>query len=102
MYRQLGTMVPTATTQLQPAVPGYSRLMEEEEEEETVREKQKDNFDLCDRSRELTPLFSIVSKWVTDQQQLSGTVVELSSPISYQIQTSSGILCRNQRHLNLF
>ena len=93
-------MVPTATTQLQPAVPGYSRLMEEEEE--TVREKQKDNFDLCDRSRELTPLSPIASIWVTDQQQLSGTAVELSSPISYQIQTSSGILCRNQRHFNLF
>ena len=99
MYRQLGSMVPTAKTQLQPAVPGYSRLMEEEEE--TVREKQKDNFDLCDRSRELTPLSPIASIRVTDQQ-LSGTVVELSSPISYQIQTSSGILCRNQRHLNLF
>ena len=50
---QLGSMVPTATTQLQPAVPDYSTLMEEEEEEEeeTVREKQKDNFDSCHRSR---------------------------------------------------
>ena len=92
-------MVPTATTQLQPAVPDYSRLMEEEEE--TVREKQKDSFDSSHKSRELTPLSPIVSVWVTDQQ-LSGTVVELSSPISYQIKTSSGMLCRNQRHLNLF
>ena len=58
-------MVPTATTQLQPAVPDYSRLMEEEEEE-TVREKQKDNFNSSHRSRELTPLSPIVSVWVTD------------------------------------
>ena len=37
--------------------------------------------------------------WVTDQQT-PGTVIQLSSPRSYQIQTSSGTLRRNRRHLN--
>ena len=94
-------MVPIATTQLQPAVPDYSRLdySRLREEEETMREKQKDNFDSHHRSRELTPLSPGASVWVTDQQT-PGTAVELSSPRSYLIQTSSGMLCRNRRHLN--
>ena len=96
MNRQLHSTVPIAPTQLQPAVPDYSRLREEEE---TIREKQKDNFDSHHRSRELTPLSPGASVWVTDQQT-PGTVVELSSPRSYLIQTSSGMLRRNRRHLN--
>ena len=56
-------MVPIATTHLQPTVLDHSRLIEEEEE--TVREKQK-NFDLHYRSRELTPLSLGASIWITD------------------------------------
>ena len=96
MNRQLHSMVLIATNQLQLAVSDYPRLREEEE---TMREKQKDNSDLCHRSRKLTLLSPGASVWVTDQQ-IPGTVVELSSPRSYQIQTSSGMLHRNRRHLN--
>ena len=96
MNRRLRSTVPVAPTQLQPAVPDYSRL---KEKEETMREKQKDNFDSRHKSRELTPLSPGDSVWVTDQQT-PGTVVQLSSPRSYQIQTSSGMLCRNRRHIN--
>ena len=63
MNRRLCSAVPIAPTQLQPAVPDYSRL---KETEETLREKQKDNFDSRHRSRELTPLSPRDSVWVTD------------------------------------
>ena len=96
MNRQLCSTVPIAPTQLQPAVPDYSRL---KEREEAMREKQTDNFNSCHRSRELTPLLPGETLWVTDQQT-PATVVELSSPRSYQIQTSFRMLRRNRRHLN--
>ena len=96
MNRRLRSTVPVAPTQLQPAVPDYSKL---KEKEETMREKQKDNFDSRHKSRELTPLSPGDSVWVTDQQT-PGTVIQLSSPRSYQIQTSSGMLPRNRRHIN--
>ena len=96
MNRQLHSTVPIALTQLQPAVPDYSRL---QEREEAMREKQTDNFNSRHRSRELTPLLPGETVWVTDQQT-QATVVELSLPRSYQIQTSSGVLRRNCRHLN--
>ena len=96
MNRQLRSTVPVAPTQLQSAVPDYSRL---KEKEETMSKKQKDNFDSRHRSRELSPLSPGESVWVTDQQT-PGTVIQLSSPRSYQIQTSSGTLRRKRRHLN--
>ena len=96
MNRQLRSTVPIAPTQLQPMVPDYSKL---KEREETMREKQTENFNSRHQSRELTPLFPGETVWVTDQQTLAA-VVELSSPRSYQVQTSSGMLRRNRRHLN--
>ena len=68
--------MPTAPTQLHPIVPDYSRL---KEKEETIRNKQKDNFDSRHRSKELTPFSPGENVWVTDQQT-PGTVVQLSSP----------------------
>ena len=89
-------LMPMTSTQLQPVVPDYPRL---KEKEQTLREKQKDNFDSRHRSRELTLLTPGESVWVTDQQTQE-TVVQLSSPRSYQIQTPSGMLRMNRRHLN--
>ena len=37
--------------------------------------------------------------WITDQQT-EGTVVESSTPRSYQVETPTGTIRRNQRHLN--
>ena len=64
-----------------------------------MREKQTENFNLRHRSRKLTPLFPGETVWVTDQQT-PAAVVGLSSPRSYQVQTSSEMLRRNRRHLN--
>ena len=65
MNRQLHSTVPIAPTQLQPVIPDYSKL---KEREETMREKQTENFNSHHQSRELTPLFPGETVWVTDQQ----------------------------------
>ena len=37
--------------------------------------------------------------WITDQQT-EGTIVQTSTPRSYQVATDTGTLRRNRRHLN--
>ena len=72
MNMQLCFTVLITPTQLQPAIPDYSKL---KEREETMREKQTDNFNTRHRSRELTPLFPGETVWVTDQQTPTSVVV---------------------------
>ena len=59
----------------------------------------KAKFDVRHRTKELTPLCTGDTVWITDQQT-EGTVVQSSGPRSYQVETPSGTIRRNRRHLN--
>jgi len=96
MNRKLCSSVPIASVQLQPTIPDYPTLKEKGEK---MREQQKANFDSRHRTRELSPLSPGDRVWITDQQT-EGTVVQSSTPRSYQVETASGTICRNRRHLN--
>ena len=91
MNRKLCSSTPTTSAQLQPTIPDYPTLREKGEK---MREQQKANFDSRHRTRELSPLFPGDRVWITDQQT-EGTVVQLSTPRSYQVETASVTICRN-------
>ena len=60
--------------------------------------QQKEKFDACHRIRELTPLRTGDTVWVTDQQT-KGTVVQPFGLRSCQVEIPSGTIYRNRRHL---
>ena len=91
MNRKLRSSVPIAPAQLQPSIPDYSRLSEEDKRK---TKQQKERFDTQHRSKELTALHSGDTVWITDQQT-EGTVVESSTPRSYQVETPTGTIQRN-------
>ena len=84
MNRKLRSSVPTSPVQLQPSVPDYSRLRENVERK---MKQQKAKFDVRHRTKELTPLCTGDTVWITDQQT-EGTVVQSSGPRSYQVEKS--------------
>ena len=96
MNRRLRTTVPMIPTQLIPHVPDYSTLRQKEKE---IKMRQKSNFDSRHKACDLEPLIPGEQVWVTDQQK-QATVIQQTSPRSYQISTPSGTLRRNRRHLN--
>ena len=96
MNRKLRSSVPISPAQLQPSIPDYSQLREADERK---LKQQKENFDVRHRTRELTPLRTGDTVWVTDHQT-EGTVVQPFGPRSYQVEIPSGTICRNRRYLN--
>ena len=73
MNRKLRSSVPISPVQLQPSVPDYSQLRENDEKK---MKQQKIKFDVRHRTKELTPLCTGDTVWITDQQT-EGTVVQL-------------------------
>jgi hypothetical protein len=96
MSRKLQTLLPIAPKQLKPNIPNFRSLRENEKESKL---KQKRNYDRRHRARLLTIVKTNDKVWITDQK-MSGTVkTESNEPRSYIIQTDSGEIRRNRRHL---
>ena len=86
-------------SQLEPLTPDYSQLVQKETE---FRKKQKQNFDLHHRSRELVQLLPGNDVYLNDGLiSTEGQVVQQVAPRSYHISTPHGTLRRNHRHLHL-
>ena len=96
MNRKLRSSVPISPAKLQPSIPNYTQLKRADE----VRTKQQaEVFNARHRTKELTPLNTGDTVWITDQQT-EGTVVQSSGQRSYQVETPSGMIRRNCRHIN--
>ena len=96
MNRKLRSSVPIPPVKLQPSIPDYAQL---KKKDEMKMKQQEENFNVCHRAKELTPLNTGDTVWITDQQT-EGTVVQSSGQRSYQVETPSGMIRRNRRHLN--
>jgi transposase InsO family protein len=96
MGRKLQTLLPIAPKQLKPELPNCRSLRENEKESKL---KQIRNYDRRHRARLLTKVKTNDKVWIKDQKK-SGTVkTESNEPRSYIIQTDSGEIRRNRRHL---
>jgi len=69
-----------------------------EEKEKKRQGRQRLNYNDRHRARELSPLLPGDHVWITDLQT-EGTIVQSSTPRSYQVATDTGTLRRNCRHL---
>ena len=96
MNRKLRSSVPIPPVKLQPSIPDYAQL---KKKDEMKTKQQEENFNVRHRAKELTPLNTGDTVWITDQQT-EGTVVQSSGQRSYQVETPSGMIRRNRRHLN--
>jgi hypothetical protein len=88
MGRKLQTLLPIAPKQLKPKLPNFRSLRENEKESKI---KQKRNYDRRHRARLLTKVKTNDKVWIKDQKSLE--------PRSYIIQTDSGGIRKNRRHL---
>ena len=81
--------------------PEWSYLPEFRQKDALEKRKQKANFDLRHRARPLPPLEHGQNVWVrTDGRVDPGQVVNpTSAPRSYMVETSSGMVRRNQVHV---
>ena len=85
MGRRLHTTLPLFPNQLKPATPDYSQLLQKEN---VLRAKQKDNFDLHHRSRNLTLLLPGDDVYMDDGHVTTESqIVQQVAPQSYQVNT---------------
>ena len=97
MGRKLRTTIPVIPRQLIPTLPKTRMLREKEKK---LRYRQKTNFDSRHEARELVPLETGDTVWIT-ANKAEGTVVRKQATRSYTVQTRDGVLRRNRRHLQL-
>lgn len=96
MGRRLRTMVPIHPSELRPALPDRSRLVEKEREK---RRSDAANFNRRHGARPLSSLSSGQEVWITDNKT-SGTVIQNhTSPRSYLVDVPQGVVRRNRLHL---
>ena len=69
-------------------------------EEERQRTKKRKNYNTRHKTSEQAILEPGYSVWITDQQE-NGEVQDMVGPRSYTVDTPSGTIRRNRRHLNL-
>ena len=94
MGRQLRTILPILPTQLKPAIPDYSKVLQRETD---LREKQKGNFDSRHSAKDLVVLFPGDEVYVDDGHlNTQGHIVQQVAPRSYQVNTPRGNLRRNR------
>ena len=98
MGRKMRTNIPILKEKLLPELPDYNTFKENDQK---FKQLQKCNYD---RRHAVHPLPSIPDKskvWVTtENRQTSGQVVSrANTPRSYVVQTDSGTVRRNRRHL---
>ena len=64
-----------------------------QEKEKSRKEQQRSNYDAHHRTRELSSLAPGDHVWITDQQT-DGTVIQMLTPRSYQVETDTGTLSK--------
>jgi len=101
MGRKLRTLFPLTNKQL---IPKWNYLSEFKDANKQFKNKQKENYDRRHKVTEMPLIPDDSEVWVTSGQGATrGRVVSPApTPRSYLVETSSGIIRRNQQHLRVF
>ena len=83
--------------------PSWPYLEEFQKLNREFKARQKQDFDRCHRTRELPTIPEDTEVWITsDGEQRRGKVITPSdTPRSYLVDTPTGVIRRNRRHLNV-
>ena len=83
-------------------IPRWHFLPDFQQKDKGYKEKQKENYDLQHRTRSADVLPENSPDWVrTENTQVPGRVISTATtPRSYVVSTLTGIIRRNQQHLN--
>ena len=95
MSRSLHTLVPTVQSLWRPEVPNNITVFQQDKKE---KERQKTNFDSHHGVQDLKPLIPGDIVWLTNNQT-SGKIISENTPHCYDVETPTGPLRRNRRHL---
>ena len=96
--KKIHTRVPTLPTLLDPSWPYLEQFREKDA---SLKARQKENFDKDHFAKILPDIPPGERVWLPDQKD-EGTVLDKAgTPRSYTVETPSGELQRNRRHLNL-
>lgn len=100
MGRRLRTSVPQTDKMLVPPWPYLKRFRELDLKQ---KQKQKENFDLRHRTKDLPPMSEDTETWVTTESEpVSGRVISTAGrPRSYVVETPSGRIERNRSQLTI-
>ena len=97
MGRNLRSTLPATQDQLKPHTPSQKKVRFKDCE---LKATQKKHYDKRHRSKEQHPLAMGDQVWIPDQET-QGTVQREQSNRSYTVHTSTGIIRRNRRDLNI-
>ena len=95
MGRKLRTTVPMSRELRKPSVPNYRDIVERDDQE---KQRQARNYDARHRARALPPLAPGETVYVRDRES-TGTVVQETTPRSYEVRTPEGTFRRNRHHI---
>ena len=100
MGRRMRTPLPQTNKQLIPDWPYLETFREKNKE---FKKKQKANFDKRHRTLELSPIPDGTPVWITSENKpIEGTVLSSAGlPRSYVVDTPTGEVHRNRRHLKI-
>ena len=98
MGRKMRTNIPILNEKLFPELPDYEKF---KQCDKTFKESQKCNYDRRHAAHPLPHLPDNSKVWVTtENRQMPGQIVSrATTPRSYLVQTDSGTVRRNRRHL---
>ena len=99
MGRRIRTPVPQTDKQMTPSWPYLEEFQKLNRE---FKARQKQDFDRCHHTHELPSITEDTEVWITsDGEQRRGKVITPSdTPRSYLVDTPTGVIRRNRRHLN--
>ena len=99
MGRQLHTALPQVDDLLLPKWPYLDEFRRKDVE---FKQKQKQNFDSRHRVRVLPPIPNNTEVQITSGTETTGQVITpANAPRSYIVETPTGLVRRNRRHLNV-
>ena len=98
MGRNIRSTIPTAPHQLMPQLPDRNSF---QEKEEVRRSNQKRNFDNHHKAREMEPLCSGTTVFVTDMKCRGNVIGKANTPRSYIVNTSKAVVRRNRIQLKV-
>jgi len=100
MGRKIRSLIPQTDKHL---VPRWSYLKDFREANKKFKNRQKHYFDKGHRTRDLSPIPDNTDVWVkSEKEPVKGTVLTpAGTPRSYVVETPSGQVERNRRHLNI-
>ena len=97
MGRKIRTTDPISSKTFMPQWPYLDQFLATHQH---IKNHQKTNFNQHHCARNLLPLSEGDKVWIPDHKAKGTVVGDASTPRSYQIQTSSGLLRRKRRHLH--